>query len=60
VFDDPYLQKQSCSQLALLSEAEYTTGLAKIEQDIARAERRDEQLEFRTEITIHMWSGRKD
>lgn len=59
VLSDRFLGKQACSQLVLLSEAEYQNGLARIKRDIRRAERRGEQIEFRTEIDVILWSGRK-
>lgn len=60
VLADPYLQKQACSQLALLRDDEYNDGLVRIEQAIELAERCGNRIEFRTEITIFMWSGRKN
>jgi hypothetical protein len=59
VLTDPFLRKQACSQLALLSDAEYASGLAKIQEDVERAEQLGERIAFRSEITILMWSGRK-
>lgn len=59
VFSDPFLEKNSCSQLALLSQAEYQAGLERIRQDIERAEARGETLYFNTELTIEMISGVK-
>jgi SAM-dependent methyltransferase len=59
VLSDPYLQKSSCSQLALLSETDYAVGLANVERAIEQAEQRGEEIAFRTEITIFMWCGQK-
>jgi ubiquinone/menaquinone biosynthesis C-methylase UbiE len=60
VLSDPFLQKTACSQLALLSEAEYSAGMASLEQAIQRAEQEGSVLEFRTEITIFMWCAQKE
>ncbi len=59
VFSDPFLEKDSCSQLALLGHAEYQAGLERIRQDIGKAEARGETLYFNTELTIEMISGVK-
>ncbi len=59
VFEDPYLGRRSCSQLALLSEETYAAGLKKIEKTLRWAESRGETQQFKTEIAIMMWRGRK-
>lgn len=59
VLTDPFLRKQAISQLALLSEAEYASGLARIEEDVERAEQQGDRIEFRSEINVLMWYGRK-
>lgn len=59
VFLDPFLQKNACSQLALLSESSYQEGLKRIESDLVAAENRGRVLEFKSEISIKMLSGRK-
>jgi hypothetical protein len=59
VFDDPFLKKNSCSQLALLTEEAYQTGLERIEADLAEAEARGETLVFATDILTAMLAGRK-
>jgi hypothetical protein len=59
VLSDPFLQKQACSQLALLTDEAYADGLLRIKEDLTRAERRGETLTFETELTIEMLSGRK-
>ncbi len=59
VFDDPFLEKNSCSQLALLTEEAYRTGLERIEADLVEAEVRGETLVFETDILTAMLAGRK-
>ncbi len=56
VFADPFLQKNSTSQLILLSDAAYAAGLARLEADIARAEARGETPVFITEndLFVHL------
>jgi ubiquinone/menaquinone biosynthesis C-methylase UbiE len=53
--NDPFLKKNSCSQLALLSDKAYQTGLEKIK--IAAVS--EEQLVFRNELFIKMFEGFK-
>jgi SAM-dependent methyltransferase len=59
VFDDPFLKKNSCSQLALLTDEVYQVGLERIEADLAEAEARGETLVFETDILTAMLAGRK-
>lgn len=59
VLDDPFLQKEATSQLALLSDAAYAAGLARIEAAVAAAERRGATLTFRSDITLGLLNGRK-
>ena len=59
VFDDPFLKKNSCSQLALLTEEAYRAGLERIEADLVEAEARGETLVFATDILTAMLTGRK-
>jgi len=56
---DPFLQKHSCSQLALLSDEAYAAGVRRIEAAIAEAEARGETAVFPFEMTLRMVSGRK-
>ena len=58
VFADPYLQKDAVSQLALLSEDAYATGLARIEAALAAAEAIGEPLTFPTDLLLAMLVGR--
>jgi SAM-dependent methyltransferase len=59
VFDDPYLVKNTSSQLALLTEEAYAAGLQRMGAAIARAERSGDTIVFRTDITISCLSGCK-
>ncbi|MDD2696314.1 MAG: methyltransferase domain-containing protein [Anaerolineales bacterium] len=59
VFDDPFLQQGSRSQLALLSQAEYRQGLARIEAEIRAAEGRGETALFEEDVPMLMLVGRK-
>lgn len=59
VLDDPFLGKNSCSQLALLSDDTYQAGLTKISNALRVAESRGETLTFCTQLIIHMLVGRK-
>jgi len=59
VFDDPFLKKNSCSQLALLTDEVYQAGLERIEADLVEAEARGESLMFATDILTAMLTGRK-
>jgi ubiquinone/menaquinone biosynthesis C-methylase UbiE len=54
VLDDPFLQKNACSQLALLSDAAYAQGLERIRRDLDLAETRGQTLRFRSELSIEM------
>lgn len=58
VLDDPFLQKDSCSQLALLTDEAYASGLDRIYSALAKAEARGETLAFRTDNVISMLVGR--
>jgi ubiquinone/menaquinone biosynthesis C-methylase UbiE len=58
VLGDPFLQKNACSQLALLSDAAYAAGLRRIEAALRRAEASGTALVFSSEITIAMLVGR--
>ncbi len=44
VLDDPFLQKQGTSQLALLSEAAYQAGMARLRRSLEAAEAAGEEL----------------
>ncbi|MCD6170004.1 MAG: methyltransferase domain-containing protein [Candidatus Latescibacteria bacterium] len=59
VLKDPYLRKNACSRLALLSDEAYNAGLESIEAAIAQAEARGETIVFRTDMLISMLTGYK-
>jgi SAM-dependent methyltransferase len=59
VLDSPFLQKGSCSQLALLSDEAYAAGLQRLRNALDEAEARGEELLFRSEFTIEVLQGRK-
>jgi ubiquinone/menaquinone biosynthesis C-methylase UbiE len=59
VFDSPFLQKDACSQLALLTDEAYQTGLRRMEAAIADADARGEEIVFPTDICLTMLTGRK-
>ena len=57
VFSDPFLKKNSNSQLALLTDAEYAAGLKRMENAIVRAEKEDGEVQFGTELPFMMITG---
>lgn len=57
VFTDPFLQKHSSSQLALLSDEAYRAGVQRIEAALAKAESVGEVLVFPMTITFEMMVG---
>jgi hypothetical protein len=57
VLDDPFLQKDACSQLTLLSDGRYAAGIRRIEQALRKAERAGETLTFATDLSIAMVVG---
>jgi ubiquinone/menaquinone biosynthesis C-methylase UbiE len=59
VFDNYFLQKDSSSQLILLSDEVYQAGLEKMRAKIAMAKLKGEEIVFRTEIRIWMCCGFK-
>lgn len=59
VLDDPFLQKNGCSQLALLTTDAYMAGLARIKAALEAASAKGEQLIFPCSISIAMLSGQK-
>jgi ubiquinone/menaquinone biosynthesis C-methylase UbiE len=59
VLDDPYLRKDACSQLALLSDAAYARGLERIRRHLDQAQARGQTLHFRSELSIEMLTGLK-
>ena len=59
VLSDPFLKKDSVSQLALLSDEAYARGIGRISEAIDAAERAGESISFKTEILIEMLVGTK-
>lgn len=58
VLDDPFLQKNASSQLALLSDAAYAAGVQRIKTAIAKAEAAGNTLRFPTELIMEMVWGK--
>ena len=52
VLDDPFLQKNACSQLALLSDDAYNAGLRRIEGALEEATTRGETVLFPVDLRI--------
>ncbi len=57
VLDDPFLKKESTSQLSLLSDDAYATGLSRIAADLAAAESEGRVLEFPADLELQMITG---
>ena len=60
VLEDPFLQKDACSQLALLADEAYAGGVRRIKAALASAEAVGETLTFPTKILLAMIVGTKD
>jgi hypothetical protein len=58
IYADPFLQKDACSQLALLSDEAYAAGLRRIATALAEAEAREESITFTTDLWQAMLVGR--
>jgi SAM-dependent methyltransferase len=58
VLNDPFLQKDACSQLALLSDEAYAAGLGRIEVAVEEAEAAGEKVIFPAEIHLSAIVGR--
>jgi ubiquinone/menaquinone biosynthesis C-methylase UbiE len=58
VLNDPYLQKHSQSQLALLSDEAYAAGIRRIEEALTRDRSTGDTLVFPVDITLAMMIGR--
>jgi SAM-dependent methyltransferase len=58
VFSDPFLQKDACSQLTLLSDEAYAAGLRRIATALAEAEAKGQSLTFPTDLWQAMLIGR--
>jgi hypothetical protein len=59
VLDDPFLQKNATSQLALLTEAAYAASIQGIEAALQEAEARGNELIFATDLRLDMIVGYK-
>jgi ubiquinone/menaquinone biosynthesis C-methylase UbiE len=57
VLDDPFLEKNACSQLALLSDDEYAAGLEALRAVVAAGEAGGEILRFPCEILLRALIG---
>ncbi|MDY7078069.1 MAG: class I SAM-dependent methyltransferase [Chloroflexota bacterium] len=57
VLDDPFLQRDTASQLALLTDEAYATGLGRIEAALAEAEATGETLVFPVDISFGILVG---
>lgn len=60
VLDDPFLQKDATSQLALLTDEAYAAGLRRIEAALAAAKAEGRTAIFAADLTLGMMSGRRD
>lgn len=58
VFSDPFLKKDSTSQLVLLSQEEYQAGLERMEADIQAAEAVGREILFTNDLVIGMLTAR--
>lgn len=58
VLEDPFLRKNACSQLALLSEKEYQSGMNKIRRNIEIAGK-DNSIVYPNDIVLSMQVARK-
>jgi SAM-dependent methyltransferase len=58
VFSDPFLQKDACSQLALLGDEAYAAGLRRIATALAESEARGQSITFPTDLWLAMLIAR--
>jgi ubiquinone/menaquinone biosynthesis C-methylase UbiE len=54
VLDDPFLRKEACSQLALLSDEGYAAGIRRIREILEQAEIRGDTPIFQSDLTVGM------
>jgi hypothetical protein len=59
VLEDPFLRKDGASQLSLLRDEAYATGLARIRTALAAAEAAAKNLLFPVDISLQMLVGWK-
>jgi ubiquinone/menaquinone biosynthesis C-methylase UbiE len=57
VLDDPFLQKNATSQLALLSDEAYSIGLRRIEAALVKAEAAGKTILFPSDVSLAMLTG---
>ncbi len=57
VYNDPFLKKESTSQLTLLSDEVYAAGIRRIEADLQAAEAQGRVLEFRSDLLLLVITG---
>jgi ubiquinone/menaquinone biosynthesis C-methylase UbiE len=57
VLDHPFLRKESCSQLALLSDEAYAAGMRRIEAALDEADERGVEIVFPDDVSLAMISG---
>ena len=57
VLDHPFLRKESCSQLALLSDEAYTAGVRRIEAALDEADEGGVEIVFPDDMSLAMISG---
>jgi ubiquinone/menaquinone biosynthesis C-methylase UbiE len=60
VFQDPFLKKESVSQLALLSDQAYNRGIQRIWEAIEAADTVGDNLIFQTELRLDMLTGNRN
>jgi SAM-dependent methyltransferase len=58
VLEDPILQKHGTSQLALLTDEAYTTGMSRIRTALDEADATGKTLEFPVDLSLTMVAGR--
>jgi SAM-dependent methyltransferase len=57
ILDEPMLQKNATSQLTLLSDEEYSAGIARIQAAIAQVEAAGEEIVFAVDVSLQMVVG---
>jgi ubiquinone/menaquinone biosynthesis C-methylase UbiE len=57
IWADPFLEKESCSQLTLLTDEAYAAGLKRIDAALTEAEAAGEALTFATDLVLTMLVG---
>ena len=59
VLSSPFLEKNACSQLALLTDAAYEAGLHRIEAAVAEAEENGQEIVFPVDLPLTMLTALK-